>query len=209
MKKKIVFSALVLLIMVSLFLVYGGRFLIYKKSVPVAGKVAIIPLMGSLPDRSLQAAELYHAVPEAQVVFVSPIEPNKVFLDSLGLPVSHSAAVFRMALLRMGVPGSDIAYLRGPANSTQDEADLMARALKRDGEVRSVVLVTSSYHSRRAYWIFRDRFKKAGLDITINVSPSRYTDFNPVMWWRRKNDASVVVTEWLKIIYYVLIGQFQ
>jgi uncharacterized SAM-binding protein YcdF (DUF218 family) len=99
--------------------------------------------------------------------------------------------------------------LRGPATSTMDEADRIAAYVKADAKVKRVVIVTSSFHSRRAFRIFRDRFEKAGVRITINVSPSRYTDFNPVIWWRRKSYASIVVTEWLKIFYYVLIGQFQ
>ena len=195
--------------MVSLFLVFGGRFLVYSKAVPVEGRTVVVPLMGSLPDRSLQTMESYRQLPDAKVMFVSPIEPFKVFLDSLGVPVTNSASVFSLALQRMGVPGTDIAYLRGPARSTQDEADIMARAIRRDSLVRCVVLVTSSYHSRRAYWIFRDRFEKAGLDITINVSPSRYTDFNPSGWAKRKSDAVLVATEWMKMTYYFFVGQFQ
>ena len=209
MKKKIVFSALIMLVMVSLFLVFGGRFLVYKKVVPGEGRTVVIPLMGSLSDRSLETVDLYHASADAKVMFVSSIEPNKDFLDSLGVPVNTSASVFRLALEKMGVPGEDIAYLRGPAASTQDEADMMARAIRRDSLVKRVVVVTSSYHSRRAYWIFKDRFEKAGLDITINVSPSRYTDFTPSPWFRRKSDAVLVVNEWLKMIYYFFVGQFQ
>jgi uncharacterized SAM-binding protein YcdF (DUF218 family) len=208
MKRNIVSGAVALLITVGLFLTYGGRFLVYKREVPTTGRTVIISLMGSLPDRTMETREAYTGVRDARILFVSPVDPHKRFLDSIGVPVGSSAHVFSLALQKLGVPGKDIAYLRGPASSTMDEADLTARALKRDSSVTNVVLVTSSHHARRAYLIFRDRYEKAGLGITINVSPSRYTGFDPSGWYRRKQDAVWVSTEWMKLTYYFLIDRY-
>lgn len=197
------------MLMLGLFLRYGGRFLIYRHITNTEGHTLIVPLMGSLPDRTREAVNLFAETPSGAVVFVQPINPEKHFLDSIGVPVVSTAEKFRNVLVKLGIPGEKVQYLRGPAASTVEEADLMARFLQGKTAVKRIVLVSSSFHSRRAYRIFRDRFEKAGLDITINVAPSRYTDFNPVHWYSRKADAVIVVTEWLKMIYYVLIGQFQ
>ena len=208
-RRKIWIWSVVLLLMLGLFLIFGGRFLVYRKVDSANVETLIVPLMGGLPDRSLEAAALYRETHQAALLFVAPIDPEKYFMDSLSIPMASTAEQFREVMIQLGVPPQKVTYLRGPATSTMDEADKVEAYLRSDASVKRVVIVTSSFHSRRAFRIFRDRFEKAGVRITINVSPSRYTDFNPVTWWRRKNDASVVVTEWLKIIYYVLIGQFQ
>lgn len=208
-RRKIWIWSAVWLLMLGLFLISGGRFLVYRELNPSDEETLIVPLMGGLPDRSLEAAAVFRETKQATVLFVAPIDPEKHFMDSLAIPTSSSAEQFRKVMIQLGVPPQKVAYLRGPATSTMDEADKVAAYLRANAQVKRVVIVTSSFHSRRAFRIFRDRFEKAGVRITINVSPSRYTDFNPVIWWRRKNDASFVITEWLKIMYYVLIGQFQ
>lgn len=208
-RRKIWIWSAVWLLMLGLFLISGGRFLVYRELNPSDEETLIVPLMGGLPDRSLEAAAVFRETKQATVLFVAPIDPEKHFMDSLAIPTSSSAEQFRKVMIQLGVPPQKVAYLRGPATSTMDEADKVAAYLRSNAKVKRIVIVTSSFHSRRAFRIFRDRFEKAGVRITINVSPSRYTDFNPVIWWRRKNDASVVITEWLKIMYYVLIGQFQ
>jgi hypothetical protein len=60
MKKRRLFIAcsIIGISILSLFLIYGGRFLIYKKSSPVVGKSVIVVLMGSLPDRALETARV-------------------------------------------------------------------------------------------------------------------------------------------------------
>ena len=208
-RRKIWIWSAVWLLMLGLFLIFGGRFLVYRELNSSDEETLIVPLMGGLPDRSLEAAAIFRETKQATVLFVAPIDPEKHFMDSLAIPTSSSAEQFRKVMIQLGVPPQKVAYLRGPATSTMDEADKVAAYLRANAQVKRIVIVTSSFHSRRAFRIFRDRFEKAGVRITINVSPSRYTDFNPVIWWRRKNDASVVITEWLKIMYYVLIGQFQ
>jgi uncharacterized SAM-binding protein YcdF (DUF218 family) len=211
MKKRRLFIAcsIIGISILSLFLIYGGRFLIYKKSSPVVGKSVIVVLMGSLPDRALETARVYKEKPGASVLYVSPIDPAKHFLDSINVPIPSTAKSFHDALLNLNVKGQDIVYLRGPGFSTQDEAFYISRYLKQDSTIGEVLIVSSSFHSRRAYLVFQDRFEKAGLKITINVSPSRYTDFNPNYWYTRKADAAVVATEWMKLIYYLFVGQFQ
>jgi uncharacterized SAM-binding protein YcdF (DUF218 family) len=210
MKRRLFIAcSIVIVLIVGLFLIYGGRFLIYNKSTASTGKTVIVTLMGSLPDRALETARTYHNRPGSTVIYVSPLDPAKQFLDSLHIPIPSSAESFRNALISMKVKGHDIVYLRGPGISTQDEAEDITRYLQRDSSVGEVVIISSSYHSRRAYMIFRNRFREAGLNITINVSPSRYTNFNPKYWFTRKGDAAVVVTEWMKLLYYFFIGQFQ
>lgn len=193
----------------SLFLIYGGRFLVYKHITPTEGRTIIVPLMGGMPDRSLEAAKQFSETKGAELLFVAPIDPEKYFMDSLGITMASTAENFRKVMVRLGIPPQKLRYLRGPATSTMDEADLLARYLGTDSSVKRVIVVSSAFHSRRAYRIFRDRFEKAGVPATINIAPSRYTDFNPESWYRRKQDAVFVVTEWLKILYYHLIGQFQ
>ncbi len=208
MKRRLFTTIFLLVFLGGLFLVYGGRFLVYRKSQPSTGNTLIVPLMGRVKDRALECAEVFKTRPGATVLFVTPVDSERRFYDSLQITVPRPAAHFTEVLVRLGVPAERISYLKGPASSTQDEARAIFSYLSKDTSIHEVILVTSSYHSRRAFIIFTDEFRKSGKKVTINISPSRYSDFNPNGWYTRKADAVLVTTEWTKYVYYLIIGQF-
>jgi uncharacterized SAM-binding protein YcdF (DUF218 family) len=85
-----------------------------------------------------------------------------------------------------------------------DEANLMLNFLKQYQNINRVALVTSSYHSRRAYMILKDRLSNLDREVSIDVYSNKFTNFNANQWWRSKKDAVFVVTEYMKICSFLI-----
>lgn len=88
------------------------------------------------------------------------------------------------------------------ALSTRAEAQLVQRCL---GSARSVLIVTSQYHTRRARSIFRhiDPTRKY---YVAGVNEPRYFGVN---WWRHREWAKTIVSEWTKLIWWELVDRWR
>jgi uncharacterized SAM-binding protein YcdF (DUF218 family) len=82
--------------------------------------------------------------------------------------------------------------------STWDEAQEVRSLVEQKG-YKSVVLVTSKYHSRRASLIFQDALKGKATVISV---PSPYDSSDPESWWKRDEDAKKVLMEYQKLLVY-------
>ncbi|MBW1802980.1 MAG: YdcF family protein [Deltaproteobacteria bacterium] len=69
-------------------------------------------------------------------------------------------------------------------------------------EFKSVIIVTSPTHSRRAWLTFKKVFEDD--EIMITSLPSRYQAFDPKNWWTKRKYSKEVVFEYQKLIYYKL-----
>ena len=98
----------------------------------------------------------------------------------------------RMVLERLGVPGTAIRVLSGTNYITADEVRTVARELTRYGGDR-VILVTSSYHTRRVKILWHALVGKYPEAVV------RYTRDDPVQprrWWSNSADVAAVSHEW-------------
>ena len=67
--------------------------------------------------------------------------------------------------------------------------------------VRTLALVTSPYHQRRA---FLTALRVFGRGVRVFNHPARPSAWWPHMWWTRAASRHIVVTEYLKLAYYAL-----
>jgi uncharacterized SAM-binding protein YcdF (DUF218 family) len=73
--------------------------------------------------------------------------------------------------------------------------------LEREG-IRSLVVVTSPYHQRRAVWAARRTLR--GIEIVSRpADPSRW---RPEGWWKTRFNRRIVLGEYAKLVYYVVRG---
>lgn len=104
-------------------------------------------------------------------------------------------------LVAAGVPRDRIEVLPGVVRGTIDEARLVRDYIS-TGPVRSVLVVTSAYHSRRAVWTIRRALRAlpvaVGVDPAPNLSPSRY----PATWWLHWGGWLSIGLEFVKLPYY-------
>ncbi|MCU0641634.1 MAG: YdcF family protein [Candidatus Margulisbacteria bacterium] len=101
-----------------------------------------------------------------------------------------------------GVPAAAIS-LQAESRSTLEDAIFSLPQVKESG-ARSVILVTSPYHSRRAAVVFRKVFAPAG--IRVISYPCRRSEFNPDRWWTRHEDTGFVVWEYVANVLYFFKG---
>ncbi len=95
-------------------------------------------------------------------------------------------------------------YLDPKSTSTYQNA-LEARSHLIEKGVLSVILVTSNYHMKRAFFIFREVFPP-NMDIIPYAISS--DNFNPKEWWRHPQTIRIALIEFVKYSWYQLFFLF-
>lgn len=165
---------------------------------------AIVVLMGGVEERIPQAIDLYKGGYAPLLLFPDDYEENPPLMLPNGTLLHNDAAKSLHLSRQYGIPDSVIAIVQGPALNTQAEAEMITAYLMHHPEMDTVLLVTSSFHSRRARFIFRNEFASKGLHITLISVPSQYSTFHPQQWWQRAGDRNTVFLEYLKMVYNLL-----
>jgi uncharacterized SAM-binding protein YcdF (DUF218 family) len=97
----------------------------------------------------------------------------------------------RQILMHEGVPENAIQVLDPPTVNTADEMKTIGKALRKESQ-RTVIIVTSKVHTRRARALWNRLSGKDGAAIVHGVSDDT---FDPAHWWRSTSDALDVVRE--------------
>jgi uncharacterized SAM-binding protein YcdF (DUF218 family) len=111
----------------------------------------------------------------------------------------RAAAVLEAA----GVPRENVETLGPQTSSTYEEARLLREFASARG-LKSLLVVTSGYHSRRALWTFERVFEGSGVRVRVAaVGPGGQTPA-PAVWWLGTRGWRVVALEYVKLAYYRL-----
>ncbi len=86
-------------------------------------------------------------------------------------------------------------YLPPGVNSTWSEAKFLGGVLKRDG-VKTVLLVTSNYHTKRSARFFRAA--NPWLQVVVVAAPDPY--FTADGWWKNRPGKRTFLLEWTKTL---------
>lgn len=105
------------------------------------------------------------------------------------------------AVLDAGIPEPRLITLPQRVNSTYDEAVAVRGFAEKDG-IRSVLVVTSPYHSRRALWVFRRVLEPAGVKVGIDSPLPGEQSPRPGTWWLSRAGWRSVALEYVKLVYY-------
>jgi uncharacterized SAM-binding protein YcdF (DUF218 family) len=109
--------------------------------------------------------------------------------------------LFALVTKGFGVPEKVILSSEDRVGSTIGEARLVRRFVL-DRGFKSLIVITSLTHSRRAWLTFKKVFKD--YDIRIISLPSHYHLFNPKDWWTNRKYTKELIIEYQKLIYYKL-----
>ena len=182
----------------------AGRILLVADPLPEHAD-AIVILAGSIPDRVLEAVDLYRTG-LAPLIVISRERQRvaDVPLRARGVRLPESDEITRSVLHQLGVPDDAVLRLRRRGQSTQSEARTIARWACSTRH-RSLVVVTSSAHTRRARLILR---QSLGDTVRLAVHPSRYDTFPPWRWWRVRHHAKTVLREYEKLAHYWLVERW-
>jgi uncharacterized SAM-binding protein YcdF (DUF218 family) len=177
-----------------------GKYLVVEH--PLKKSDLLVCLSGSSIERGLEAAELYQKG-LATTIFITreelPIGYEALQKKGGNYPEERSLVI--RLLQDMGVPRSACLSSDRFVSSTFDEAKLLWDITREKG-YKSLIVVTSPPHTRRAWLIFQKMFQKSS--VRIAMKPSRYSNFKTDDWWKRRKYFRAVIFEYQKLIYYAL-----
>ena len=197
MSRRRLLKVLVLLLLAWVILAWvAARALMVNAEIGSADALVVLSGSSSYVERTQRAAELYRQG-RAPVVLLtndhtrggwsSALQTNPFFVDR---------AIDE--LTKQGVPAERIRIVPGVAASTQSEAVIVKDYAASQG-LRSILIITSAYHSRRALRTFRKTFEGTG--VVIGLEPS--SSASPAaFWWLRPSGWRDVAGEYVKLIYY-------
>ncbi|HXN54021.1 MAG TPA: YdcF family protein [Candidatus Acidoferrum sp.] len=106
-------------------------------------------------------------------------------------PYAGIAELMEHDLIERGVPKDKILRVAHDANNTREEATTLAQTAKQK-KWRSVIVVTSNFHTRRARYIFSHVFPE---DIRIRITGAGDGDFDPERWWEKRVSVKELIRE--------------
>jgi uncharacterized SAM-binding protein YcdF (DUF218 family) len=141
-------------------------------------------------DRATRGAQLFR---EGKALVI--VASGKRLRPNAGI-----AELMEHDLFERGVPRDKIVRFAHDADSTLEEARALARLVK-ERKWRSVIVVTSNFHTRRVRYIFNRVFPQG---MEVRVASARDGDFDPEHWWEKRKSikeltrefAGMVVTVW-------------
>ena len=165
---------------------------------------AMIVLMGSMTERAVHAADLYRENVAEKILVVEAAMDNDRILHRRGIQSLTSSQRARVYLIALEIPEDSILILPGEAGSTKMEAQITRDYMLSHTDVDTLVLVTSSYHTQRAYKLFHAALKSMDKPVVLYCSPSSYSRFHADRWWRHRQDIEHVLMEYLKLANFYL-----
>ena len=170
---------------------------------PLAKADAIVVLGGSANyrERAHEAARLLREG-RAQLILLtndnqrgpwSTVEQRNLYFYERSLEELHNA----------GVPEKSVDVLMNEVSGTHEEAELVKQYATDQG-FRSVLIVTSAYHSRRALWTFSRVFRDTGIQVGLTPATPGTESPSPATRWLTRRGWRLVPTEYVKMIYYVV-----
>ena len=163
---------------------------------------AIVVLSGSqvYDERIRHAIAAYNAAPVIAVILTNDgVIGGWSSRRQANLP---SQLHGRDQLVDAGIDPDKIVLLSSKVGSTYDEA-VVLRHYAEHSHIRSILLITSPYHSRRALWIFR---RVLGEDVRVAIDsrpPGNHTP-DRKWWWLTARGWHYVGLEYLKFAYYLV-----
>jgi uncharacterized SAM-binding protein YcdF (DUF218 family) len=117
---------------------------------------------------------------------------------------TSNADVMRALAVKRGVPYS--AILEEPqGEDTWGNAIFTRQVLEQHG-LRSAILVTSPYHSRRAKLTFDTVYAGSGIQLIVHAAPD--SQWRKLSWWQQNETRRLTFTELQKLAYIFATGQY-
>jgi len=158
---------------------------------------AIVVLVGETDRRPALALDLLRqgyaprvlldASPDVRLYHWTAAEIAELYIHTLPSELAASVSVCRESAL-----------------STMDEARQARRCLYAVG-ARSVLVVTSEYHTRRALSMFRHAFPGRPIGVAGAVEPDQFG----VRWWRHRQWAKMTLSEWTRLLWWECVDRWR
>ena len=178
---------------------FAASNLIVSRPLEHADAIVVLSGSGTFTERTRKAAQLYRAGVARTVIITNDNRQGGWSKVEQRNPYYYERAIAE--LLMEGVSAADIVVLPDVVHSTHDEV-VALRKHAQAVPLKSMVIVTSAYHSRRALSAMEKSF--AGTDVKIGVDPvppGNQTP-KPATWWLHPQGWEDVALEYVKTVYY-------
>jgi uncharacterized SAM-binding protein YcdF (DUF218 family) len=165
-----------------------GAYLIISSDLQAAN--AIIVLSGGDESRMSEALQLYNENFAKKIILTETGQTVE------GFSQLHSFDM-RIVLLSNGVPSGNIFITDRLVSSTHDEA-LAVKNLMINQQMKSAIIVTDPYHTRRALNIFQENFNDT--DIRLSIQPVPNSWYNSRTWFLKLDGWKFTMLEYIKLV---------
>jgi uncharacterized SAM-binding protein YcdF (DUF218 family) len=188
---------IVLLVMVAWTVVAAAaaRFLIVRAPLEKADAIVVLSGSSAYRERTQKAAQLFREGRAPRVLLTD--DHTRGGWDNAQQRNPFFVERAKDELIKGGVPQDRIEIVPGVAVSTRDEAFIIRDYAARE-RLKSVLVVTSAYHSRRALRSLRKAMVDTGT--TVGIEPT--DNGAQVFWWLQLEGWRNVGGEYAKLIYY-------
>ena len=173
--------------------------LIVEKPLARADAILILGGAATFTERAQKAAELYRKGVAAKILLTD--DGGEAGWSRAEQRNPKFVELARAVLIEQNVPAEAIEIIEPQVNGTIDEAREFAGLAKAEN-LKSVLLVTSAYHTRRAGWTFTRVLNETGVEIGIASPPPGIQTPVPVYWWLSGEGWKLVAGEYVKTAYY-------
>ena len=178
---------LVALLLLGIYLVrhpllrFAGEQLIEEDPLEKSDAIVILSGDNFYADRATRAAEVFRQG-LAPVVVASGVRLR---------PYAGISELTTHDLIERGVPKEKIIPFPHDADNSKEEAQALRKLLQQKNW-KTVIVVTSNYHTRRAKYIVSKIFGDA---VTVRMASARDGDFDPANWYEQRKSIKRFVHE--------------
>ena len=197
------FAAIVLILSFIWILAAPGlaSFLIVEKPLENADAIFVMGGSATYIERNQKAAALYQQGLAPKILLTN--DGTRGGWNKKAQKNPYFVELARAELVSQDVPENVIETLPGTVAGTDDEAELLVKTA-REQNLKSVLLVTSAYHTRRALRTFEKVLADNDLKIEIGIvsAPFGQQTPSPNCWWLSPFGWNLVAGEYVKSFYY-------
>lgn len=202
MKKKVFSSTLAIAGLFFLVLYLFPEFILTKFSKVLTYEDALVPaeaivvLTGSHSGNRMSGGAL---------LFKKGFGKFVVFAGYEIYPGTNKSVLMKKYAVQLGVPEKNILIkpeISGDL-STWGEGQAILKLLE-EKDIKSFILVTSKFHTRRAHAVYKKLINESRTNIKFQVYGAEDPDIPIKNWWKTREGKKVIFIEYLKTLNYIL-----
>jgi hypothetical protein len=181
-----------------------GHMLVAEDRVQAANLIVIAPDVGDAGV--LEAAALVERrLGDRVLVIADPLTAMAQAFAARGVPYEDVGARMVSLLHQLGI--TQVHLLRLPTGGSEETGRALP-AWCQEYNVRSLIVVTSTDHSRRLRRVLRRHIRARAVPLHVMVHRATYSAFAPDRWWQSRGTLRTGIEELQKLTLDVLMHPF-
>jgi uncharacterized SAM-binding protein YcdF (DUF218 family) len=179
----------------------AAKALIVRSEMAHADVLVVLAGSSTYLERARHAAQLFNEGRAPRILLTNDSLKGGWSAEEERNPLNVERAADE--LKRRGVPAARIEIVPGVVSTTHDEA-VRIREYADQKKLRSILVVTSAYQSRRALWTMQRVFRGTEIQVGLDAVEPGNQSPRPATWWWYRLGWKMVPGEYAKIVYYHL-----